>query len=394
MSAEGMEAVRRTIADALTLMQRGEAPAALQLLNEACRAQPGDVELMLHQALALRVLGRLPEALRLLDETLAIDPYFFMALMSKGAVLERMGQMRRAAQVYRDALKIAPNPPDTPPALEAPIRHAREVVAEDSRALAAFMRERLGPLRSAHATQPLARFEECLDIYAGTKRVYEATPVQLLVPRLPAIPFFDRELFPWLPRLEAATPMIRAELQALLDAGMPGFAPYVAYPPGTPVNQWAQLNHSRLWSSLALWRDGARQVDALARCPQTAALLETLPLANQPGYAPTVVFSALAPRTRIPPHSGSTNARLLVHLPLILPGPAGFRVGNEVRQWRMGEAWVFDDTIEHEAWNDADDVRVIMILDIWNPWLTEAERELISAMMIAQSAWYDRSSSQ
>jgi aspartate beta-hydroxylase len=390
MSADGQDAVRRTIAEALTLMQRGEAPAALQLLNEACRAQPRNVELMLHQALALRVLGRLPEALRVLDETLAVDPYFFMALMSKGAVLERMGALRRAAQTYRDALKIAPNPGDIPAPLEAPIHHAREVVAEDSRALAEFLRERLGALRSAHAAQPLARFEECLDIYAGTKRVYQATPVQLLVPRLPAIPFFERELFPWLPRLEAATSMIRAELQTLLDAGMPGFAPYVAYPPGTPVNQWAQLNHSRLWSSLWLWRNGARQDEATTRCPQTAALLETLPLADQPGYAPTVVFSALAPRTRIPPHSGSTNARLLVHLPLILPGPAGFRVGNEVRQWRMGEAWVFDDTIEHEAWNDADDVRVIMILDIWNPLLSEAERELISAMMIAQSAWYDR----
>jgi aspartate beta-hydroxylase len=394
MSADGRDAVRRTIAEALTLMQRGEAPAALQLLNEACRAQPRNVELMLHQALALRVLGRLPEALRVLDETLAVDPYFFMALMSKAAVLERMGAQRRAAQIYRDALKIAPNPTDTPAALEAPIRHAREVVAADSRALAEFLREQLGALRTAHAAQPLARFEECLDIYAGTKRVYQAAPVQLLVPRLPAIPFFERELFPWLPRLEAATSMIRAELQALLDAGMPGFAPYIAYPPGTPENQFAQLNHSRLWSSLWLWRDGARQEEAIARCPQTAALLEALPLADQPGYAPTVVFSALAPRTRIPPHSGSTNARLLVHLPLILPGPAGFRVGNEVRQWRMGEAWVFDDTIEHEAWSDADDVRVILIFDIWNPLLSEAERELIGAMMIARSAWYDRPASR
>jgi aspartate beta-hydroxylase len=183
--------------------------------------------------------------------------------------------------------------------------------------------------------------------------------------------------------------MIRGELLALLEAGLPGFAPYIAYPPGTPVNQWAELNHSRLWSSLWLWRDGRRQDEAIASCPRTAAFLETLPLANQPGFAPTVVFSALAPHTRIPPHTGSTNARLLVHLPLVLPGPAGFRVGNETRPWRLGEAWVFDDTIEHEAWNDADDVRVILILDIWNPLLSVAERELISSMMIARAQWYD-----
>ena len=102
----------------------------------------------------------------------------------------------------------------------------------------------------------------------------------------------------------------------------------------------------------------------------------------------TALFSALAPRTRIPPHHGSTNTRLLVHLPLVLPGPAGFRVGNETRAWRMGEAWVFDDTIEHEAWNDADETRVILIFDVWNPLLTDAERELVSAMMAARDQWY------
>jgi len=71
------------------------------------------------------------------------------------------------------------------------------------------------------------------------------------------------------------------------------------------------------------------------------------------------MFSLLAPHTRIPSHYGDTNARLVGHLPLILPGNCRFRVGNEIREWRYGEAWLFDDTIEHEAWNDSDEVRVI-----------------------------------
>ena len=133
-----------------------------------------------------------------------------------------------------------------------------------------------------------------------------------------------------------------------------------------------------------------RQDEAIARCPQTAAVLAELPLADQPGFAPTALFSALAPHTRIPPHTGSTNARLLTHLPLILPGPAGFRVGNETRSWRMRNAWVFDDTIEHEAWNDADQTRVILIFDVWNPLLSDAERELISSLLTARNLWYSR----
>lgn len=391
MTAEGSPPAQQSVGAALATLQRGDARGAIAMLLEAERSNPADLHVKLHLALAQRVLGDFPAALRALDAALAIDPYFFLALLSKGAVLERMGRMRFAAQTYQSALKIAPRPENTAPSLDAPIRRAREVVAAEAVALAEYLREQVEGLRMSHAGEPLARFDECLEVCAGTKRVYNAEPALLHVPRLPGIPFFDRDLFPWLPRLEAATVTIRAELVALLEAGMPGFAPYIAYSPGTPVNQWSELNHSRLWSSLWLWRDGVRQVEAMDRCPRTTGVLAEMPLADLPGFAPTALFSALAPRTRIPPHTGSTNARLVVHLPLVLPGPSGFRVGNDTRAWRMGEAWVFDDTIEHEAWNDADETRVILIFDIWNPLLSQAERELISAMIKARSDWFDPS---
>ena len=64
-------------------------------------------------------------------------------------------------------------------------------------------------------------------------------------------------------------------------------------------------------------------------------------------------------------------------------------VGNETREWRMGEAWVFDDTIEHEAWNDADELRVILIFDVWNPFLAPHERDLIATLMLARNQFYD-----
>ena len=161
------------------------------------------------------------------------------------------------------------------------------------------------------------------------------------------------------------------------------FAPYIQYPPGAPVNQWTQLNHNKLWSTFFLWKDGVRQDANCARCPQTAALLERLPLARQSGYGPTAMFSVLAPHTHIPPHTGSSNARAIVHLPLILPPDCHFRVGNETRPWRMGEAWAFDDSIDHEAWNDSGETRVILIFDVWNPLVTQAERDMIETMMLA-----------
>jgi aspartyl/asparaginyl beta-hydroxylase (cupin superfamily) len=356
-------------------------------LRKAEAEHPNSPSIKLNIAMVCRTKGDLPGALNSLDAVLALDPYSFLALLSKGAVLEQVGRERQAADVYRNALKIAPLENQTPPALREPILHAQKLVTTQAEALSEHLRSRLGSLMEKNEGQALARFNESLEVLAGTQKIFHANPIQLTVPRLPAIPFFDRDLFPWLPTLEAATDKIRAELTALLEEGMPGFAPYIQYAPGTPENQFAELNHNSRWSSLWLYKDGVPQEEPMARCPETTAVLAQLPLCDQPGFAPTALFSALAPRTRIPPHTGSTNSRLLVHLPLVLPGPAGFRVGNEVRTWQLGEAWAFDDTIEHEAWNDADQTRVILIFDIWNPLLSEYERELVSNLLLEHRDW-------
>jgi len=382
-----LNSLKATLQEAQSRVRGGDARTALELLQAAMPVHGESVDLHMNVAIAQRALGNYPAAIESLNAVLAIDPYTFMALLSKGSILEQMGLPRQAAEVYRNALRIAPPDAKLPTGLAAPMQQARAVIARQSEAMAEHFRDALGPILESHEGEALGRFEECLDIVAGTKKVYNAEPVQLHVPQLPAIPFFDRSYFPWLDTLEAATETVRGELDSLLQAGLPGFEPYVQYAPGTPENQFKALNHAREWSSLWLWKDGEAQSESIARCPKTAALLKQLPLADQPGFAPTALFSALAPHTHIPPHTGSTNARLLVHLPLVLPGPARFRVGNQQREWRLGEAWVFDDTIEHEAWNDADETRVIMIFDIWNPLLSAAERELISALLVTHRDW-------
>ena len=81
-----------------------------------------------------------------------------------------------------------------------------------------------------------------------------------------------------------------------------------------------------------------------------------------------------------------TNTRAIVHLPLIVPADCGFRVGGETRAWVEGEAFAFDDTIEHEAWNESNQPRVVLILDVWNPHLTAVERDLLRAYYAAADA--------
>lgn len=374
------------VREAQKLLAVGQVAPALKLLRDAA---PGtnDPEIHLHIALALRMGGDLPGAVSALDAALALDPYHFLALLSKGGVLEMMGRHRQAARVFANALKIAPRDNDLLPSLKAPVERARKAVAANNEALARHLRAAVEPLRSQFEGEKLDRVDEGLEIFAGLKRAYVHEPLLFNLPRLPAIPYFDREHFPWLPQLEAATETIRDDALSLLKQDWEKFHPYIQYPAGAPVNQWEALNHSPSWSTLHLWKNGERIGDACARCPDTVAVLEKLPMADQSGFAPTAMFSVLAPRTKIPPHTGSTNTRLVVHLPLILPPHCRFRVGNDTRDWKMGEAWVFDDTIEHEAWNDSDQPRVILIFDVWNPLLSKAERRLVAAMMSAANAY-------
>jgi aspartyl/asparaginyl beta-hydroxylase (cupin superfamily) len=250
---------------------------------------------------------------------------------------------------------------------------------DNDAALESFLRPRLAEARARHAGARLERFDACFDALLGKRPVYAPQPTFMLFPRLPAIEFLDRAQFPWLDAFEAAADEIRAEARSALAQAADDFVPYIAKPAGSPVDQWQELNHSKRWSTLFLLKNGVRQEKHLARCPATAALLAAAPLCIIPGHAPTAFFSVLAPKTRIPPHTGVTNTRFIVHLPLIVPAGCSFRVGAETRQWREGRAWVFDDTFEHEAWNGSDEPRVVLIFDVWNTFLSNAERDLIGA---------------
>jgi len=362
--------------------------AALKLLQRAEHVDPRNPIMPLNVAFACRAMADGEGEMAALTRSLTIDPYFFPALLAKAMFFERAGETRRAAQIFKDVLTIAPPEAQMTPELRHALRHARDAVNANADALDAYLKTALDEVRARHEGARLERFEECKEIALGRAKAHIHQPTLLLVPRLPAIPFYDNADFPRLAALEAAAETIRGELLALRDAGGEGFAPYVDHPDGAPLNQWAELNRSMRWNAFFLWKDGARVEENCRRCPKTAALLAQVSMADMPGYAPTAFFSVLQPGAKIPPHTGVTNARLIVHLPLIVPQGCGFRVGNVTRPWREGEAWVFDDTIEHAAWNDSDRIRIILIFDVWNPLLSAAERELVCALLSATRSYY------
>jgi aspartyl/asparaginyl beta-hydroxylase (cupin superfamily) len=267
------------------------------------------------------------------------------------------------------------------------LQPVQNVVDEHAAAFDNHLARRLDSLLAHLPSAAAARWREAASIVAGKSKPYTSQCNQLHVPRLPAIPFFDRGEFPFLPALEAKTDVVRAELEAALAANREQFVPYIQYAPGQPVNQWAELNHSLRWSTLHLWRSGKPVEENLARCPETARALAAIPLADIDGLCPNAMFSALAPKAHIPPHNGETNARVVAHLPLIVPEACSYRVGFDWRRWQVGETLIFDDTIEHEARNDSDELRVVLIFDLWNPLLTPAERDLVRALTVAARAF-------
>lgn len=380
--------VQAGINEAQVLVRSGEPKAALELLLALRSSVQSNLELDLNLAMIYRQLGKLSEAVAALDRVLAQDPYSFLALLSKGSIFEQLGSVRRAGEIYKNALKIAPPANRLPSSLLGPIEQAQSLVQAQNTLLYQDLKSHIdGFLEMEPSDEVRSRIQGSLELLTGRSRLFHSQAIQLQYPGLPAVPFFDRSHFPWLSQLEAESGSIKQELTTFLENQRGGFSPYVAYAPGTPENQFAELNHSNRWQSLWLWKDGEPKTDEQAYFPITTEILKGLPLCDQPGFAPTALFSALAPKTRIPPHTGSTNVRALVHLPLILPGPAHFRVGNKRRSWRFGEAWVFDDTIEHEAQNDADETRFILIFDVWNPFISEIEKRAITQLLLKHRSW-------
>jgi aspartate beta-hydroxylase len=321
-----------------------------------------------------------------LKRALSLDPSNLLALILRADLLERQGKTHEAATVHRAVATVAPPMDRLHPDLRPAVKRAFEFGDKYNREFAVFLEQFLAQQYKEFAGENLKRFRDSVDIMLGRKKRYDSQSVTYHFPNLAPIEFFERADFPWLDPIEAGTDAIREEFLQVL-ATEEGFTPYISYPDDVPQNQFAELNNSPDWSAFHLYKMGRLVEENAARCPITMRLLEGAPQPEQQGRTPAAMFSLLKPATRIPAHTGVTNVRLVTHLPLIIPENCGFRVGNDTRQWVPGKAWVFDDTIEHEAWNDSDKLRVVLIFDIWHPHLTPPERAMISGLSAAMNAY-------
>lgn len=362
-------------------IRSGKPSIAVQNLRRVVALDNQDASAWLNLAASLRAVSEPAAAIDAVNSAIALNPRHFLALLLKGSLEEQQGERHKAARTYGAALtQLPPDDRMDEPTRRAVIK-ARSVHHAYTTELQSFVLQEVG-LGDPSANSEARKVSLFVDAILGKRRIFRQQPTAFEFPGLPAIEFYERSEFAWLSTLEAATPVFQRELAKVM-AHDEGFEPYVAYPDGAPLDQWQDLNRSRRWTAFHFYHYGRRYPANCGRCPETVALLAQLPQPQVAGRMPAAMFSVLRANTRIPPHTGVANVRLVVHLPLVVPPGCGFRVGNETREWKVGEAWVFDDTIEHEAWNDSDEDRVVLIFDIWNPRLSASERSMIAEVMSA-----------
>ena len=374
------ERQQQLLGRAIAALREGRARESRQAAAQAVALGADNASIWGVLAMACRDLGDLPGAQTAAERSIAHEPRNPRAFVVKGDVYHASGNARAAAAFYRDALKFAA-PENSPAEMREELQRAQTRVAAFQRDFERYLDKTIEAF-VATCEADTRRMREALDILCGRRQVYHQQPRHFLFPGLTAKGFYEASAFSWVRALEASAADIRSELDALLERNTP-FSPYLTASADRPAYDNHGMADNSDWGAFYLWRDGKALADNQALCPKTTAAIKRVPLVFSGKRCPSVLFSRLKAGARIPAHTGMINTRLIAHLALIVPEGCGFRVGNDSRPWAQGKVWLFDDTIEHEAWNRSDAERIILIFEVWKPELSEAERAFVSRILQA-----------
>jgi hypothetical protein len=356
-------------------MARGDVRQAASLLEIAAQ-RASDASTLFRLATVRRSLGDFPGAVTAAEAALELAPRHFLMAMLLGSLREMTGATHAAERAYRAACAHAPLDLTLQPAIQKKLDSARQRVA----AMEAW-RTRLLEWEPHGELLALDRDEErrVRQFRSNILENLDAGPLAppvFLYPGIKSKGYFDPTDFQGAEDIARETDAVRDEFLALIESKLADFTDRL-----TGLHAAGDGKSVGKWSMIPLIRNGVVVEEYASRCPRTMALASGLDLPKLGLISPSLYFSVLEPKSRIAPHSGMTNARLIAHWPLIVPENCGFRVGGETRQWEVGTPLVFDDMTVHEAWNDSDRMRVVLIADLWRPELSPLERVAVADLM-------------
>ncbi len=372
----------------IAALRGGDAARAVELLGRAALSSPADAAIHQHLGRAHELCADFASAVDAYATAVRLDPHLHTARLHLAISLERVRNPDEAIIQYKRALDDAQREgywldrASTPALLRPLVEHA---VAAVRRSRHALFDRLFAPLRARYGRDSLDRVERCIRIFLNEEAPEYPDPRQrptfLYFPGLPTRAYFDRAIFPWIDALEAATPVVEAELEPLLRSG--SGREHVLVDEAQEAASLQGADEPPSWTGYYFYRHGIRREDNCAACPSTVRAIDALPLCRIRDHGPEVHFSVFTAGTHLLPHCGVTNTRVVGHLPLIIPADCALSVGGEVHRWQRGRVVVFDDTFEHEAWNRSRTTRVILIFDTWNPYLTEVERAALTELVAA-----------
>lgn len=362
-------------------LQQGQLVLAIQHFELAVGDNQQDLNSWLGLALAQDLNGAAKEAYRALDRALTIAPHNMSVLILKGDWLDRDGDERNAAQCYAQVMSIAEQQTDLPGDMQQAVDR---IVRRHQQISQGITQHYQNSLRAAgyHPGVSSHRFSQSLALMQGEKTIYFQQPRAYYFPELPQIQFYPPDLLNWAAVFQTKTADIASELEALLRSPQT-FEPYLQSDEQGQTGKSNPMLDNPDWSALYFIKQGTVNDELMRTCPSLQAAISQLPQPEIPGRSPMLLLSKLKPGAHIAPHHGFFNTRLVCHLPILVPENCAIRVGNETRQHRKGEILVFDDSIEHEAWNNSAEDRVVLIFDVWRPELSAEERHLVTTLLSA-----------
>ena len=360
----------KLISDARAALQRRDGAAARLLLTELS----DDKMPWLLMAQACSLAGDVAAEGLALQRQLEIEPRNLPALILSGELKARAGDDRAANAFFQAALNQASSMPNVSTALHPMLDRARNFVDEVQDK---FEQHLIDGIEQA-GLQRDGRVGTAIDMLLGRKQLYLQQPSSFYFPGLPQRQFYERDEFDWIAEIEHCVPEMQAELHEILADGQ-DFPPYVEATADRPSAANPLINDPS-WGAFYFWRNGKIVPENASRCPVTMHALESAPMPRIDKRSPIALWSLLKSNTHIQPHHGLLNSRLICHIPLIVPEDCALRVGNETRAWREGEALIFDDSFEHEAWNRSSQTRVILLFEIWRPEISLEERAALTTI--------------
>ncbi|XP_014015106.1 aspartyl/asparaginyl beta-hydroxylase isoform X6 [Salmo salar] len=325
----------------------GRMRGALATLEKLVQIFPEDVALKNDLGVAHLLIGDNKGAKRIYEEVLATAPSDGFAKVHYGFILKSENKIAESIPFLRDGLESG-HPGTDDGRFYFHLGDALQRMGDDS----AYKWYERGHLRGHFASV----WQRSLYNVDGLKAQPWWTPK-------------DTGYMDLVKTLERNWRIIRDEAQSVMDKTTGLFVP-----------EEENLREKGEWGQFTLWQQGKKAGEACRSVPKTCGLLERYPEATGCKRG-QIKFSVMQPGTHVWPHTGPTNCRLRMHLGLVIPKTGcKIRCTNDTRAWEEGKVLIFDDSFEHEVWQDADSYRLIFIVDVWHPELTQYQRQTLSSI--------------